>query len=141
MSLSNNEISMNYPYEKNNFHASERYHREAIYNFEKKLMQEPKCISALCDWIASYHELASIYGQKGQIEKAQKCLLIPHQSMLYMALHHCGDLEQQEIAMRAISVTLTPLMTFANEHPPCANCMENLNMQLAMVEKNNKADH
>lgn len=141
MSLFKNEIPLDSLHIKDNLFSSERYHREAIYNFEKMLIQKPKCISALCDWIASYHELASIYGKQGAIEKAQKCLLIPHQSMLHMALYNGGDLEQKEIAMRAINVTLPPLMSFANTHPPCETCMKNLEAQLEMIQKHSRMDH
>jgi hypothetical protein len=141
MSLSNNAISIDSSYQTGNLSASERYHREAIYHFEKKLMHEPKCVVTLCDWIASYHELASLYDQKGSVERAQKCLLIPHQSMLYMALHNDGDVEKEEIAMRAISVTLPPLMAFAKQHPPCDKCMQSLKIQLDMTNKRNKTDH
>lgn len=141
MSLSNNEISLDTTTDKEHLFSSERYHREAIYNVEKTLTQKPKNIGALCDWIASYHELATIYSQQGAIEKAQKCLLIPHQSMLYMALYNDGDLEQKEIAMRAINVTLPALMRFAKEHPPCENCMKSLEAQLEMVQKHSRMDH
>ncbi|WP_413701827.1 hypothetical protein ACLKMH_09965 [Psychromonas sp. KJ10-10] len=141
MSLSNNEISLEHTNDKEHLFSSERYHREAIYNFEKTLIQKPKSIGALCDWIASYHELATIYGKQGAIEKAQKCLLIPHQSMLHMALYNGGDIEQKEIAMRAINVTLPALMSFANAHPPCKNCMKNLEAQLEMIQKHSRMDH
>ena len=124
MNLSNNEISVDSVYENGNVGSSERYHREAFYNFEKKLMQQPKCIDALCDWIASYHELATIYEQKGVVDMAQKCLLIPHQSMLYMALHYKDDKEWEQIALTAINLTLPKLMKFAEVHPPCDKCMK-----------------
>lgn len=126
---------------KDYLYSEVRYHREAIYQFEKKLTKSPKCVATLCDWIDSYHELALIYSQKGDVQNAQKCLLIPHQSMLYMAKEHNGDKDQEQIAIRAINVTLPPLMAFAKEHPPCENCMKQLQAQLAIIEKNNKADH
>ncbi|MEL0659177.1 hypothetical protein V6255_08490 [Psychromonas arctica] len=142
MDVFNNVVPVDFStYESNHFFHTERYHREAIYNFEKKLSQEPKCVEVLCDWIASYHELASLYAQQGAIETAQKCLLIPHQSMLYMAKEHNGDLEQEQIAIRAISITLPPLLEFANEYPPCDNCMKELQAQLIMIQKNKKKDH
>lgn len=142
MDVFNNVVPVSFSnYESNNFFHNERYHREAIYNSERKLSQEPKCVDVLCDWIASYHELAFLYAQKGAVELAQKCLLIPHQSMLYMAQEHNGDIEQEQIAIRAISITLPPLLEFANEHPPCDNCMKELQAQLMMIQKNKKKDH
>ena len=142
MDVFNNVVPVDFStYESNHFFHTERYHREAIYNFEKKLSQEPKCVEVLCDWIASYHELAFLYEQKGAVDMAQKCWLIPHQSMLYMAQEHNGDVEQEQIAIRAISITLPPLLEFANEHPPCDNCMKELQAQLTMIQHNKKKDH
>lgn len=114
---------------------NEHFHKEAIYNLEKQLFKDPKSVGALCDWIASHHELALIYKKKGAIESAQKCLLIPHQTMLYMAQNHYGDEEKQLIALKAISITLPPLIEFAKIYPPCQNCMDNLNLQLNLIEK------
>lgn len=127
--------------EKDNTCRSERYHKEAIYRFEKKLRKQPNCVNTLCDWIASYHDLASIYAQKGKIESAQKCLLIPHQSMLYMAREHHGDIELEQIALRSISLTLPPLMAFTSLYPPCESCMKALKNQLEMIDKNTRTDH
>ncbi len=51
---------------------SERHHREVIYLLEKKLTSNPKCVQSLREWITSYHELASIHQQKGDLETAPK---------------------------------------------------------------------
>lgn len=127
--------------EKGNFCDSERFYKEVIYNYEKKLVNQPKCIGTLCDWIASYHELSLIYQQQGAVTSAQQCLLIPHQSMLYMAKNNNGDEEQEIIAVNAIGLTLPPLMAFAEEYPTCEKCMKELKSQLSWVEKNKKKHH
>lgn len=120
---------------------SENFHKEVIYNLERELFKEPKAVGALCDWIASHHELALIYQHKGAIESAQKCLLIPHQTMLYMAQNHYGDEEKKLIALKAISLTLPPLIEFSKRYPPCQDCMKNLNLQLNLIEKDFKDYH
>ena len=133
MKIFNNTLSMEEcAHEQCHFFNSERFHREAIYNLEKKLIAEPKCLGALCDWIASYHELALIYLQKGALIKAQKCLLIPHQSMLYMAQSHNGDREQEQTALNVLALTQPPLMAFAKIYPSCEQCMNRLKSQLAL---------
>lgn len=142
MKTFNNTISVEqFPHEESHSINSERFHREAIYNLEKKLTAQPKCLGSLCDWIASYHELALIYEQKGEVIKAHKCLLIPHQSMLYMAQTHNGDIEQEQIAIKAIGLTLPPLMAFAEVYPPCEKCMNELKLQLTLLESNNTTHH
>lgn len=127
--------------ERSNSLKSEQFHREAIYHFEKKLSEEPKCVAALCDWIACYHELAVIYNDQGNTSASQKCLIIPHQTVLHMANNSFGDEELQLIGARAMSVTLPPLLAFAKVNPPCDACMAELNSQLVMIEEQRKFDH
>jgi len=123
MSRVNNEWPPTQPrYEDDYSSGSERFYRENIYNLEKKL-------------------IAHIYEEKGKVEMAQKCLLIPHQSMLYMALNYKDDEEFQDIALTALDLTLPKLMKFAELHPPCERCMKELNAQLALVENNRKTYH
>ena len=142
MNRMNNEMSLAQPrYEDGYSSNSERFYRENIYTLEKKLTAQPKCLKSLHDWIASYHELATIYEQKGVVDMAQKCLLIPHQSMLYMALHYKDDKEWEQIALTAINLTLPKLMKFAEVHPPCDKCMKELKSQLALIENNKKTHH
>jgi len=119
---------------------SERHYRDSIYSLEQKLTLDPKCIESIRQWISSYHQLSVIYQNRGDWIAAQKCLLIPHHSMLYMA-NHTDDEEVELIAIRAINITLPKLMEFAKVHPPCRNCMAELREQMKMLENNNKALH
>jgi len=130
-----------FSYQKNDVFEDENFHKEAIYNLEKTLSNNPKSVGPLCDWIASHHELALIYQNKGCVESAQKCLLIPHQAMLYMAQNDHGDAEQKLVALKAISLTLPPLIEFAKKHPPCQTCINTLNSQLSLIENNHKNYH
>jgi len=142
MNRINNEMIVEQPrYKNDELNNTERFYRETIYHLEKNLAAQPKCLDSLFDWIANYHELAVIYEQKGAVMMAQKCLLIPHQSMLYMALNNKHDKEWEQIALSAINVTLPKLMTFAEHYPPCEQCMEELNSQLALIENNKKTHH
>ena len=142
MEFYNNVVSVDFSgYEQDSLCTDESYHQGVIASLEKKLTKQPKCIAALCDWIANYHDLAMIYRQQGNVDEAQKCLLIPHQAMLHMAQNNYGDEEQEQIAMRAISLTLPPLLEFANVNPPCEHCMNELKSQLKMLEKFTETDH
>lgn len=128
----------------NNQHSScdsELFYRGIIYHYEKKLKEQPKCISTLYYWIASYHELSLIYQHEGAMDLALKCLLIPHQSILDMAEQNHGDNEQKLIAMKVMKDTLAPLMQFTEKHPTGDNCLQQLKAQLAVIEHNYKVNH
>ncbi|GGI71834.1 hypothetical protein [Shewanella gelidii] len=119
----------------------ENRYKEAIYRLEDKLMAEPKCVESLNEWICSYHALADIYQQQGEEKRAMKCLLIPHQSMLFMATHDQGDEDKRLIAYSALKFTLPPIMAFAEEHPLCEGCMQVLQQQLEAIEAESNIFH
>lgn len=120
---------------------SEIYHRKVIAQLEKKLNNNPTCVGSICDWIASYHELAAIYQRQGHLDMAQQCLYTPHQSMLYMAQNYQGNEDKRLIAIKAIGLTLPPLLEFSESHPPCEHCMEELQAQLVLIESLHETHH
>lgn len=107
----------------------ERMHREAIYSLERKLMEQPTCSELIKSWISSYHLLAECYKAQGDNERAMKCLLIPHHSMAYMAKYYQGDQDTEVVAMSALKLTLPPILEFAEHHPLCEGCMQELELQ------------
>lgn len=134
--------SLKFPsYHEDSPRQNEEFYREAIYQLEQKLNQNPTCIGLICDWIANYHELATIYQEKGNIEMAQQCLYIPHESMLYMARHNPNNEDKKLIAMSAMSLTLPPLLEFAKTYPPCEHCMKELQTQMAILESRDETYH
>ncbi|MGK0271383.1 MAG: hypothetical protein ACI88H_002042 [Cocleimonas sp.] len=120
---------------------AERHYREVIYTLEKKLSSDPKCVDSIKGWISSYHNLAAVYQHRGELALAQKCLLIPHHSMLYMADYKQNDEELELIAIKAIKLTLPPLLEFAKSHPPCAKCLKELRSHLVYTEKDDETYH
>jgi len=139
--VNNNGASNLTPYHEELSARNERFHRETIYQLEKTLVEDPACVEAIGNWIDSYHQLAAIYQEKGNLDMAQQCLYIAHQSMLYMAQHSQDDSDEKLIAMKAINLTLPALIAFAEIHPPCEHCMEALQAQLALIEHNNETHH
>ena len=120
---------------------SELFYKGLIYHYEKKLREQPKCISTLYYWIASYHELSLIYQDEEKMELALKCLLIPYQSMLDMSEKNNADQELQLISIKVLKDTLTPLIQFTEKNPTCGHSMQQLKSQLNTVESNYKVNH
>lgn len=91
---------------------SEHRYKEDIYILEKAIILNPKSTHSILEWIASYHQLALLYINKGLFNKAYKCLFIPHQSMMYMANSNSDDSDLEKIANKAITITLPALLEF-----------------------------
>ncbi|WED23903.1 hypothetical protein L3Q72_21970 [Vibrio sp. JC009] len=137
----NNTTSVGLMPEQENSSCLENYYRSQICTLEKRLLREPKCVDSLKTWIGSYQALADIYNKKGELQQAQRCLFIPHHSMLYMAHHNNGDEELELIAKHAISLTLPPLLAFSEIYPPCDNCMRELRAQQKSLESDINTYH
>ncbi|MCU4677640.1 hypothetical protein N7931_18655 [Catenovulum sp. 2E275] len=105
---------------------AEGYYQQAIDLLDSQLHQNPKSQEAIQAWICSYHNLATLFQRTGELQKAQKCLLIPHQSMRYLADSEHADDELQVLALQALKVTVIPLLEFAQKHPVCDSCFDAL---------------
>jgi len=119
----------------------ERDYKAQIYSLERELIEQPKKIESLCEWIDCYHKLSEIFQLQEDYERAQKCLFIPYQSMLYMAQYYNGDEEKALIARKALNLTLPPLLVFSEQYPPCQNCLSKLKLQQSLLEEENKNTH
>jgi len=120
---------------------AEHYYQKAISLLDIKLHKEPKCIEAIQGWICGYHNLSDVFQETGDLAGAQKCLLIPHQSMIYMAENNNIDDEQKLIGMKAIKLTLTPLLEFVKKHPVCNSCFDQLMQQYQSIHCNQAIYH
>ncbi|AWB66122.1 hypothetical protein C2869_06560 [Saccharobesus litoralis] len=120
---------------------AEYYYDQAIDILDGMLHQNPKSIEAIQGWICGYHNLSTLFQKTGEIARAQKCLLIPHQSMMHMAQREDIDDDQQLIAIQATKLTLTPLLEFAQTYPTCEGCVDMLMDQYRAAYQDNRTFH
>ncbi|WP_158589091.1 tetratricopeptide repeat protein [Alginatibacterium sediminis] len=123
-----------------NWAEAERHFEEAIYMLEEILSKNPRCVASIQGWIGAHHNLAEMFQNVGKLEDAQRCLLIPHQSMLHV-YNHNKDPDLQLIALSAIKITLTPLLKFASLYPPCESCLEQLELQAQLAYRDEPTYH
>ncbi|NQY36010.1 MAG: hypothetical protein HRT37_13770 [Alteromonadaceae bacterium] len=127
--------------EKHKWQSAEQHYKEAIHILEGLLSNNPKCVESIQGWICSYHNLSILFQQTGKIEQAQKCLLIPHHSMMYMAKKEKTDEDQHLIAMGAIKLTINPLLEFAKKYPTCESCFNKLKSQYQQIHNDGCTYH
>ncbi|MPW30640.1 hypothetical protein F9L16_16775 [Agarivorans sp. B2Z047] len=124
-----------------NWPEAERYYEDAIFLLEERLVKNPRCVESIQGWICAYHNLAELFNRAGKFEDAQRCLFIPHQSMLRIYQDQQSDEDLQLIALKAIKLTLNPLLEFAKEHPPCEACLAELESQLELAYGDQRTYH
>ncbi|MEE1673505.1 hypothetical protein SNR37_002929 [Agarivorans aestuarii] len=124
-----------------NWPEAERYYEDAIFLLEERLTKNPRCVESIQGWICGYHNLAEMFIRAGKIEDAQRCLFTPHQSMLHLYHDRQSDEDLQLIALKAIKLTLNPLLEFAKEHPPCEACLAELKSQVELAYSDQQTYH
>ena len=131
----------NSSFEQHKWQSAEQHYKKAIDILDDVLSNNPKCVESIQGWICSYHNLSILFQQTGNLEQAQKCLLIPHHSMMYLAQKEKIDEDQQLIATRAIKLTINPLLEFAKKHPTCESCFNKLMSQYQQIHNDECTYH
>lgn len=116
----------NFHFNHENWYEAEECYQQAVECLEQFWLADIENSSLLLAWIGSFHNLAVLYEVQGKAQLAFKYLQIPHQRM--MELSHNNDISQdlQLIALRAIKITLNPILAFSKKHKACAGCLESL---------------
>lgn len=119
-------------FDAHNWHEAQRYYLKAIELLDlalQKNVDEP----LLFAWICGYHNLSELYKQQGQLERATQTLLIPHQAMLHNLKK--TDVKSQQLALKGIKITLPPILQWAQEHPSCDSCFNELIQQSKLIQQ------
>ena len=109
------------------------YYEGAIEQLDAMLLENPKQVEAIQGWICGYHNLSALHVKTGNVVEAQRCLLIPHQSMMHLIEQEGLDDDHKLIAFRATKITLTALLEFTQDFPICQSCSDRLMAQYLAV--------
>ncbi len=125
----------NQEYHLQKWHEALTYYNQAITLLEQSVSTEsPNSQQVIQGWICGYHNVATTYEQQGFIERSRDNLITPFSIMLAISYHPQSSSKMKLIAHHALSITLPPLLEFANKHPSEHNFINNV------VEKLNRCD-
>jgi len=100
------------------------YQAESI--IEKEWQQDLENVELLLAWVASLHNLASLFEAQGEAQVALRYLTLPHYRLLTLYRESALNDESEQMMYRAIKVTLFPLLEFSRRYPICSSCLEHL---------------
>ena len=101
---------------------AEQYYNKALALIELDWQEDRNNVELLLAWIAGLHNLSTLFEEQGDSELALRYLTLPHQWMLALSQDDSIPDELQAMAMRAIKITLMPLLEFSKNHPICEQC-------------------
>lgn len=102
------------------------YYQNAISHIEALWSSDPQNIQLLLGWISGMHNLSALFEIQGDFQSALHYLKAPHEHMLSITQDDTQSESMQLIALKALKITLTPLLEFSQQHPICNPCLESL---------------
>ena len=102
------------------------YYQNAISHIEALWSSDPQNIQLLLGWISGMHNLSALFEIQGDFQTALYYLKAPHEHMSSITQDDTQSESMQLIALRALKITLTPLLEFSQQHPICDPCLDSL---------------
>jgi len=113
-------------YEQQNWLQAEYYYKEAESQLDYLWSCDVTNVNLLMAWIASLHNLATLFEQQGNNQAGLHHLLIPHQRMLNLTQSEEASEDIKAIAINALKFTFTPILMYTKRHPICKNCEQTI---------------
>lgn len=119
------------------FHAEHWSQAEFFYSEAYDLLayayrDNPLCAETLMAWICTCHNLSSLYEATDNLSLALRFLMVPHDYLKEITEAEGHNEDIKLMALKGLSLTLSPILTFAQKHPICDTCKADL---IAMQEK------
>ncbi|NRA83923.1 MAG: hypothetical protein HRU22_09220 [Gammaproteobacteria bacterium] len=116
----------NESFNQQNWIDAESFYYQAESIIEQQWQQDLNNIELLLAWVASLHNLSSLFEAQGKAESALRYLTLPHYRLLTLYQESALSEETEIMMHRAIKVTLLPLLEFSSRYPICSSCLEHL---------------
>ena len=122
----------NVAYASNNWSESEDLYRQALTLIEQKWLHDAEQFPVFMAWVSVLHNLSELYESQSRNDDALRYLLVPHDRMLALSCDVSFSKQFQQQVIKAMSVTLLPILSYAKRHPSCEDCMRGLQDELLM---------
>ena len=132
----------NQQYDLKKWHEALGYYHHAIALLEQSVaIESPESQKIIQGWICGYHNVATTYEQQGFIERSRDTLITPFRIMLALSYHPQSTSTMKLIADHALTITLPPLLEFANKHPSEFDFINNLVEKLNIYDQLGHSQH
>lgn len=109
-------------YDKSKWFQAEQLYRIAEKGLDKFWHEDQTNIELLMAWVCAAHNLAAVYEKQGNIRISLQYLVFPHKRMLKLSQGEHNDNALTMAAIKALKITLTPIIEFRKKHILCQDC-------------------
>jgi len=121
--------------------VAEGFYSEAYDLLVLKYQKDPLSIETLMAWICVCHNLSSLHEAAGNLELSLKFLTVPHEYLKEVMESDVISEKVKSIAFKGISMTLPPILLFAQQHPICETCKDRYLSLKQLLDQKPKVMH
>ncbi len=115
-------VEGNQQYNKGEWRQAEQLYLSAEESLDKSWNQDQTNTELLMAWICATHNLATVYEKQGDNRVSLQYLIFPHQRMLKLSQGKHNNNELTMVAIKALKITLTPIIEYRKKHTLCQEC-------------------
>ncbi len=134
-------INANACFNQQNFEKAEENYHQAIECIEQYWQENSNDFELLMAWVSAFHNLAVLYETQEQPKLAFRYLQIPHQRMTELSQQSQYGDSLNFFALRALKITLTPMLAFSKKYPACDGCLSSLQKMAVAINDNQPVIH
>jgi len=134
-------INANACFNQQNFEKAEENYHQAIECIEQYWQENSNDFELLMAWVSAFHNLAVLYETQEQPKLAFRYLQIPHQRMTELSQQSQYGDSLNFFALRALKITLTPMLAFSKKYPACDGCLSSLQKMAVVINDNQPVIH
>lgn len=123
------------------WNQAEFFYSEAYDLLAYGYRNNPLSSEALMAWVCACHNLSSLYETIGNLDLSLKFLKVPHEYLMEIYDSEVPNEDVKLIAIKGISLTLPPILTFIKKHPICDECKSQIDQGCQLMEKAVEAIH
>lgn len=116
----------------NNWSESEDLYRQGLMLIEQMWLHDAEQFSVFMAWVSVLHNLSELYERQRRTDEALRYLLVPHDRMLALSCDVSFSTQFQQQVIKAMNVTLLPILAYSKRHPACEDCIRGLQGELLM---------
>lgn len=99
---------------------------------EQMWLHDAEQFSVFMAWVSVLHNLSELYERQRRTDEALRYLLVPHDRMLALSCDVSFSTQFQQQVIKAMNVTLLPILAYSKRHPACEDCIRGLQGELLM---------
>lgn len=128
-------------YNDNQWQQAEFFYSEAYDLLAYGYRNNPVCEETMIAWVCTCHNLSALYERMGNTSLSLRFLTVPHEYLKEVSQTDSAPNDIKSLAIKGLSITLPPILTYAQKHPICEDCLSELQGEQTLIDHDSQLIH